>query len=227
MNNEFKPRLALDSGLIVSCQALPEEPLHSPFIMGKMALAAMQGGATGIRANGVKDILEIRKNVNLPIIGIIKKNYPCEKIYITPTYTEIDELLRAEADVIALDATFDREDEFLRSLKSRYPGQKFMADISTAEEGLRADVFGFDYVGTTLVGYTKQSDGVDKFSVLKELISKCRCRVIAEGNFSTPEEAARAVAMGAYAVVVGGAITRPQIITRWFADAVELAAGGR
>lgn len=211
----------MKKGLIVSCQALPEEPLHSPFIMGRMAAAARQGGAVGIRANSIPDILEIKKNVDLPIIGIIKQVYPDKKAYITPTYAEIDALVEAGVEIIALDATINQEETFLLSLKGKYPGQKFMADVSTLEEGIRADRIGIDYIGTTLIGYTEQSRNIDKFTVLKELIERCTHPVIAEGNFSTPKEAAKAIAVGAYAVVVGTAITRPQCITKRFADAVD------
>lgn len=211
----------MERGLIVSCQALPEEPLHSSFIMGRMAVAAMQEGAIGIRANSVSDITEIKKNVDLPIIGIIKQEYPGMVPYITPTYKEIDALVETGVDVIALDATIDQDEALLRSLKEKYPNQKFMADISTLEEGLRADRIGFDYIGTTLIGYTKQSKDVDKFEVLKELVAKCEHPVVAEGNFDAPEKAAKAMEMGAYAVVVGSAITRPQCITRKFFDAVS------
>lgn len=208
-------------GLIVSCQALLDEPLHSSFIMGRMAIAAKEGGAIGIRANSVPDILEIKKQVDLPIIGIIKQEYPGMVPYITPTYKEIDALVKAEVDIIALDATVNQDEAFLKSLKEKYPGQKFMADTSTVEEGLRADRLGFDFIGTTLIGYTEQSKHLDKFEVLKELITQCQHPVVAEGNFNTPEAAMKAMEMGAYAVVVGSAITRPQVITRWFADAVE------
>ena len=95
----------LKGKLIVSCQALPDEPLHSSFIMGRMALAAMQGGASGIRAQSKEDILEIQKNVDLPIIGIVKRNYPDSPIYITPTKKEIDALLETRSEISALDAT--------------------------------------------------------------------------------------------------------------------------
>lgn len=210
----------LKPGLVVSCQALPEEPLHSPYIMGRMAFAAKQGGAAGIRANGVADILEIQKNVDLPIIGIIKKVYPDKKAYITPTHEEVEALIEAKVDVIAVDATIDQELSFLKSLKERYPNQLFMADVSTVEEGLLADSIGFDFIGTTLISYTPQSKDVDKFEALKELISKCKHPVIAEGQFNTPEQAAAAIQMGAYAVVVGTAITRPQCVTKWFADEI-------
>ncbi|MDY3617940.1 N-acetylmannosamine-6-phosphate 2-epimerase [Agathobaculum sp.] len=214
---------SLPRGLIVSCQALDNEPLHSSFIMGRMALAAQQGGAVGIRANSTEDIAEIRRIVPLPIIGIIKKEYPGMIPYITPTHTEIQALIDAGTDIIALDATIDQDEEFLASLKTRYPDTAFMADISTKDEGLRADRMGFDYIGTTLIGYTKQSKTVDKFQVLQMLINQCKHPVIAEGNFSTPEQAAKAIHLGAHAVVVGSAITRPQVITRNFCTAVSAA----
>ncbi|UPO96638.1 N-acetylmannosamine-6-phosphate 2-epimerase [Cetobacterium somerae] len=208
-------------GLIVSCQALETEPLHSSFIMGRMAVAAQMGGAVGIRANGVEDILEIKKVVDLPIIGIIKKDYENMVSYITPTEKELEALIATNIDVIALDATINADLNLLKSLKVKYPNQKFMADISTTEEGVRAEELGFDYIGTTLVGYTEQSKGLNNFDVLKELISKCKTPIIAEGNFDTPEKSKLAMELGSYAVVVGGAITRPQLITKKFADEVN------
>lgn len=211
----------MKKGLIVSCQALPEEPLHSPFIMSKMALAAKEGGAVAIRANGVEDIKAIKKEVDLPIIGIIKINYPNIKPYITPTMKEIEELLAINADVIALDATIDQDEEFLKSLKRIYPNQKFMADISTVEEAVRAEALGFDYIGTTLVGYTDQSKKLNNFDVLEALVEKCKKPIVAEGNFDTPEKARKALDMGAYTVVVGGAITRPQLITKKFVEEIN------
>lgn len=210
----------MNRGLIVSCQALPDEPLHSPFIMGRMALAAFQGGAIGIRANGVSDIKEIKKNVSIPIIGIIKKNYENLISYITPTLKEVSELYEEKIDVIAVDATTNQDLDFLKSLKIKFPNQMFMADISTVSEGLRAHELGFDFIGTTLVGYTKQSKELDNFFVLDELIKKCSGKIVAEGNFDTPEKVKRAISIGAYSVVVGGAITRPQLITRSFVDAI-------
>ena len=210
----------MNKGLIVSCQALENEPLHSSFIMGKMALAAKEGGAVGIRENTVEDITAIKGEVDLPIIGIIKKDYPGLVPYITPTMKEVDELVNAKVDVIALDATINQDVEFIKAVMEKYPNQKFMADISTVEEGLRAEKLGFDYIGTTLVGYTEQSKGINNFEVLDELIRQCTKPVIAEGNFDTPEKARKAMENGAYAVVVGGAITRPQLITKKFNDEV-------
>ena len=208
----------MKKGLIVSCQALKEEPLHSSFIMGRMALAAKISGAVGIRANGVEDIEAIKKEVDLPIIGIIKKNYDNIKAYITPTEKELKELIKTNIEIIALDATLDANLELIKSLKKRYPKQKFMADISTVEEGIRAEELGFDYIGTTLVGYTDQSKELNNFDVLKKLIENCKTPIIAEGNFDTPEKARKALELGAHTVVVGGAITRPQLIAKKFVD---------
>ena len=208
----------MKKGLIVSCQALENEPLHSSFIMGRMALAAQMSGAVGIRANSVADITEIKKVVDLPIIGIIKKDYDNMVTYITPTEKELEALIKLNIDVIALDATINADVNLLKSLKTKYPNQKFMADISTVQEGIKAAEYGFDYVGTTLVGYTTQSKGLNNFDVLKELIEKSTVPVIAEGNFDTPEKARLAMEMGSYSVVVGGAITRPQQIAKKFTD---------
>lgn len=153
----------LRGNLIVSCQALPDEPLHSSFIMGRMALAAEQGGARGIRANTAEDIREIQKNVDLPVIGIVKREYQDSDIYITPTLREADELVEAGCEIIATDAT-DRLrpdgqtlDEFYEQLRDRFPGQKFMADCSTVEEALHADKLGFDYIGTGLYIFYQQN----------------------------------------------------------------------
>lgn len=216
--------------LIVSCQALPQEPLHSSFIMGRMALAAQQGGALGIRANTKEDIREIQAQVNLPVIGIVKRDYPDSKIYITPTMLEIQDLMEVKPEIIALDATDALRpggvtlDVFFRQLKERYPEQLWMADCSTVEEALHADELGFDFIGTTLVGYTEQSRGLKieagDFEILRKIIASAKHRVIAEGNINTPEKARRVIELGAFSVVVGSIITRPQLITKSFAEAL-------
>ncbi len=160
--------------LIVSCQALPEEPLHSSYIMGRMAVAAKEGGAKGIRANTVADIEEIQKNVDLPVIGIIKRPYGDNPVFITPTMKEIDELMTVKPEIIAMDATLRERpdgktlDETFAEAKAKYPDQKFMADCATLEEMKHADDIGFDFIGTTLVGYTEQS----KATKSKPMISK-------------------------------------------------------
>lgn len=217
--------------LIVSCQALPNEPLHSSYIMGRMAVAAKMGGAYGIRANTKEDIQEIQSQVDLPIIGIVKRDYDDSKIYITPTMKEIEELMEVKPEIIAMDATIsDRPghktlDEFFREVKEKYPEQLFMADCSTVEEALHADELGFDFIGTTMVGYTEQSKGdkieANDFEILREIVAKVKHRVIAEGNINTPEKAKRVIELGAFSVVVGSIITRPQLITKSFAEALE------
>ncbi|MFV0392818.1 MAG: N-acetylmannosamine-6-phosphate 2-epimerase [Coprobacillaceae bacterium] len=217
--------------LIVSCQALVDEPLHSSFIMSKMALAANVGGAKGIRANSVVDIHEIKKTVSLPIIGIIKQDYEDSEIFITPTIKEIDALVNEGVDVIALDATKRIRpnnislEAFFNEIKMRYPNQKWMADCSTMEEAIYADSLGFDYIGTTLVGYTSQSKDLkietDDFKIIREILAQVKHPVIAEGNIDTPEKAKRVLELGCYSVVVGSIITRPQLITKKFVDKIK------
>lgn len=221
----------LEGKLVVSCQALPHEPLHSSFIMGRMALAAKEGGAMGIRANTKEDIAEIQKNVDLPVIGIVKRDYEDSKVYITPTMKEIDELMEVKPEIIAIDATSDLRpngvtlDEFYYAIREKYPEQLLMADCSTVEEALHADELGFDFIGTTLVGYTEQSRGMkieaDDFAIIREIVSKVKGKVVAEGNINTPEKAKRVVELGSYCVVVGSIITRPQLITKSFVDAMN------
>ena len=221
----------LRKGLIVSCQALEDEPLHSSFIMGRMALAAKMAGAKGIRANTVSDIKEIKENVDLPIIGIIKKDYDNSEVYITPTIDEIDALVNCGVEIIATDATNmkrpqnDGLEDFYKEIREKYPNIKLMADCSTVEEAVFADKLGFDFIGTTLVGYTPQSKGdhidADDFKILREIIEKCDHPVIAEGNIDSPEKAKRVLELGAFTVVVGGAITRPQNIAKKFVDCID------
>ena len=217
--------------LIVSCQALPHEPLHSSFIMGRMARAAKEGGAMGIRANTKEDIEEIKKNVDLPVIGIVKRDYEDSKVYITPTMKEVDELMEVKPEIIAIDATIELRpggvtlDEFYHDIREKYPNQLLMADCSTVEEALHADELGFDFIGTTMVGYTEQSAVLkiedDDFAIIREILSKAKHPVIAEGNINTPEKVKRVIELGCFSVVVGSIITRPQLITKAFADALK------
>ena len=221
---------ALKGKLIVSCQALENEPLHSSFIMGRMALAAKEGGAMGIRANTKEDIKEIQANVDLPIIGIVKRNYEGSSVYITPTMKEVDELMEVGPEIIAVDATGALRpgnvtlDDFFYSIKEKYPNQLLMADCSTIDEAVHADELGFDFIGTTMVGYTDQSKNdkieANDFEILRVIHSKVKNRIIAEGNINTPEKIKRVIELGAFCVVVGSAITRPQLITKNFVDAL-------
>lgn len=224
MNEVFKK---IKGKLIVSCQALEDEPLFSSFIMGRMALAATQAGAGGIRANTVVDIQEIKKNTNLPIIGIIKRNYGDCNVYITPTMKEIDELCAEGVDIIAIDATKrERPDkvqlkDFVKAIKEKYPNQIIMGDISDVSEAVYAEEVGIDIVGTTLCGYTDYTKGKEPLVTLEQVLKSVKIPVIGEGNLDTPEKAKKGIEMGALAVVVGGAITRPKQIAEKFVKAIE------
>lgn len=215
--------------LIVSCQALPDEPLHSSFIMSRMAYAAAISGAGGIRANSVADIHEIRKTVDLPIIGIIKQDYPDSPVYITPTMKEVDALMKEGVDIMAVDAT-DRIrpsgitlDDFYHMIRAVYPDQLLMADCSTMQECIHASQLGFDLIGTTMNGYTEASikESVLPLQLMQKVAQQLETPLIAEGHLDTPELAAEAMKLGAWAVVVGSAITRPQVITKRFVDALQ------
>lgn len=219
----------LHLGLIVSCQALADEPLHGAAMMARMAAAAEEGGAAGIRANGAADVRAIKQTVSLPVIGIVKRNYPDSVVYITPTLREIDELLEAGADIIAFDATRQSRPEnyTLEQITAYLNANKAvsMADISILEEALYAESLGVSCVSTTLSGYTpysRQQEGPNL-----ELLGMCAQRlkipVIAEGRISKPSQVEEALDLGAHAVVVGSAITRPQLITRQFAAVTRKA----
>lgn len=229
----FSPAIAaLKGGLIVSCQALEDEPLHSAFIMGRMALAAMQGGAVGIRANSVVDIVEIRKNVNLPIIGIIKRDYPDSEVFITASMAEIDELMSVAPEIIAIDARDALRPNgqslaaFVSAIREKYPQVLLMADCATWAEMQTADALGFDFIGTTLVGYTPASKGqlieTDDFALIRRAVAELKAPIIAEGNINTPDKVRRVLEIGVFSVVVGSAITRPKWITQQFVAATKL-----
>jgi N-acylglucosamine-6-phosphate 2-epimerase len=220
---------SLKGGLIVSCQALEHEPLYSSYMMSKMALAAKLGGAVGIRANSYSDIVAIKKEVNLPVIGIVKKDYEDSEIYITPTLTEVDEVMDTGAEIIALDATKRLRpngkslEEFYSGIKAKYPKVLLMADISTFEEGIRAREIGFDLVATTLSGYTEETKHVllPNLSLLERLTKELDIPVMAEGGYWESTDLKRALNYGAHACIVGSAITRPLEITRRFVNSMN------
>lgn len=228
MNNE-EVLEQIKGKLIVSCQALPEEPLYSSFIMSRMAYAAMKGGASGIRCNTVEDIKEIKKTVDLPLIGIIKAVYENSDVYITPTMKEVDALVKEEVAIIALDATNrkrpDTKDlkEFFTVVRQKYPQQLFMADCSCEEEGFIAAELGFDLIGTTMSGYTPYTKGtvLPNCKMIERLAKQCGKPVIAEGGIWVPEQLREVMEAGAFAAVVGSAITRPMDITKRFAAVLK------
>lgn len=221
-------------GLIVSCQALPHEPLHGAGIMARMALAAQEGGAVAIRANMPEDIAAIHAAVTLPIIGLYKVVLPDYDVYITPTVASAQEVAAAGADVIAADATqrprpdFAELADFFAAVRTA-TGCLILADVSTAAEGLAAEAAGADLVSTTMSGYTPYSpqlSGPD-LAIVRELASRLKVPLLAEGRYHTPEQVRLALEAGATAVVVGGAITRPQEITRRFVSALDVTSKTR
>lgn len=216
---------ALRGRLVVSCQAYPGEPLRDPDAMRRMALAVLAGGAAGIRAQGVEDLRAIRAATDTPLIGLWKDGD--SGVLITPTAAHARAVAEAGADVVALDAT-DRPRPDGRPLVESVEavhraGRLVMADVSTEAEGIRAAELGADLVGTTLSGYTDgspRSSGPD-LDLVRRLAEALTIPVIAEGRIHTPEDAVRALALGAHAVVVGTAITHPTTLTRWFTRAID------
>lgn len=217
--------------IIVSCQAVPGEPLYveEKSIMYLMARAAKQAGAPAIRTSSIRDVVAIKEETGLPVIGLVKIKYEGFESYITPTMKEVDELVEAGSDVVALDCTDQKRgdgksiSEFITEVRAKYPDKILMADISTYEEGVNAWKLGMDIVGTTMSGYTAYSpklDGPD-YELVKRLSETVDIPVIGEGRIHSPEQAVEVLKTGAYAVVVGGAITRPLEIAQRFIKAVE------
>ena len=216
----------IEGGLVVSCQALEDEPLHSAEIMARMAEAAMIGGAVGIRCNGVEDTKAIRAKVDLPLIGLWKVGR--EGVYITPTADHALSIIDVGADMVALDATKMRANLESDVLAIHKAGGLVMADISTYEEALMAADVGADCISTTLSGYTEwspQQEAPD-FDLVNRLSNRLSIPVIAEGRINTPELLEEAFAVGAFAVVVGSAITRPQWITSNFIRRLPVKRNG-
>ena len=220
----------LNRGLIVSCQAVKGEPLYGLGIMKYMARAAVRGGAVGIRANYVSDILDIRSEVDVPIIAIIKAEYPDSEVYITPTKKEVDDLIGCGAKVIALDATLRRRpggvtlEELVKYIREKAPDVEIMADCSDFDEAANAVKLGFDYVGTTLRGYTSYTKGTalpDVEFIGKLVESFPDTKIIAEGGIWERGQLEKVWAKGVYAVVIGSAITRPMDITKRFAEVIS------
>lgn len=217
--------------VIVSCQAVPGEPLYveEKSIMYLMARAAKQAGTPAIRTSSIRDVIAIKEETGLPVIGLIKIQYDGFESYITPTMKEVDELVSAESDIIALDCTQQKRgdgksvSEFISEVRSKYPQAVLMADISTYEEGVNAWKLGMDIVGTTMSGYTSYTpkmDGPD-YELVRRLSETLDIPVIGEGRVHSPQQAVEMLDAGAFAVVVGGAITRPLEIAQRFIHAVE------
>jgi N-acylglucosamine-6-phosphate 2-epimerase len=217
---------ALRGRLIVSCQAYPGEPLRDPRAMALMAQAAVAGGAAGIRAQGLDDIRLIREAVSVPQIGLWKDGF--DGVFITPTLTHALAVIAAGSEIVAIDGTRrPRPDgltlrQTIDAIQSRTDAL-VMADVGCFEDGVAAADAGADIIGTTLAGYTPDREktlGPD-LELLDELVASLELPVFAEGRIHTPEQARMAADAGAFAVVVGTAITHPTTITSWFVSALD------
>ena len=223
--------------MIMSCQAVPGEPLYveEKSIMYLMARAAKMAGSPAIRTSSIRDVIAIKEETGLPVIGLVKIQYPGYEGYITPTMKEVDELVEAGSDVVALDCTLRRRgdgtsvNDFIRDIREKYPDIILMADISNYEEGVNAWKCGVDIVGTTMSGYTDYTpklDGPD-YELMRRLAADLDIPVIGEGKIHTPVQAVAALDTGVWSIVVGGAITRPLEIAGRFMKAIEERNGGR
>lgn len=222
----------MKGSIIVSCQAVEGEPLYDSkrSLMPYMARAAKLAGAKMIRTSSVRDIVGIKQETGLPVIGLIKREYPGYAGRITVTMREVEECVEARSDIVSIDCTDTvRGDgltapEFVKKVKDKYPSIIIMADCATVEEAVAAYAAGADLVGSTMNGYTAATadcqDGPN-FELVRQMVAALPCPVIAEGRIHTPEQAKCMLELGAWAVVVGGAITRPLEIAQRFFAAIE------
>ncbi|MGY4676522.1 N-acetylmannosamine-6-phosphate 2-epimerase [Pasteurella sp. P03HT] len=212
-------------GLIASCQPVDNGPMDSPEIVAAMAQASVIGGAAGLRIEGIENLKAVRKVVNVPIIGIVKRDLDESPVRISPFLQDIDDLAAAGADIIAFDGT-DRvrpttRDAIVKRIKEL--GCLAMADCSNFEEGMYCQNLGVEIIGSTMSGYTGgETPAEPDYQLVKDL-NAAGCRVMAEGRYNTPELAKVAIEIGAYSVTVGSALTRLEHIVSWFADAVKSA----
>lgn len=221
--------LPLRGSMIVSCQAEGDDPFNSdPEYMGLFAKAAEMGGARGIRTQGIEKLKAIKRKVSLPVIGLLKGKFPDGTVKITGSYNEVEQLIAAGADIIAIDGTFrEREGltgpEFIAECKKKY-GCIILADIATLKEAIACEQAGADCISTTLNGYTPDTlqfnDGPN-YEFLQKVVLEVKVPVFAEGRYNVPAEAQKAMELGAYAVISGTAITRPRVTTSWFVEAVN------
>ncbi|MDP1676929.1 MAG: N-acetylmannosamine-6-phosphate 2-epimerase [Bacteroidota bacterium] len=217
----------LSNGLIVSCRSESDDPFNKPELIAKFALSAQMGGASAIRAQGIENIKAIREEVDLPIIGIIEGRFENDWICITPDFKDIDKIINAGADIVAIDVTPRKRPngmdgiEFFDEVRNRYE-ISLMADISTFEEGIRAAEMGADILATTLSGFTHYTEkfATDEpdFDLVEQLFRGAKIPVVASGRFWNPQQAKEALERGAFSVVVGSAITRPRDIAKKFVE---------
>jgi N-acylglucosamine-6-phosphate 2-epimerase len=213
-------------GLIVSVQAPPGSPLASPETMSAVARAAELGGAAGIRAEGPEDVRAIKDAVSVPVIGLLKRDVPGSPVRITPSLEDARAVAAAGADIVAVDATLRPRPggmatrDFIAALAAELE-PPLLADVDSAEAAMAARAAGADAVATTLSGYTREGTAPERpdLELVGRLAGELDCPVLAEGRYSTPEDVRAALDAGAFAVVVGTAITDPLALTRRFAAA--------
>lgn len=214
---------ALNGKIVVSCQPVDNGPMDRDEIVVALAAAVAAGGAGGVRIEGVARVSAVRAALELPIIGIVKRELDDSPVRITPWLSDVDDLANAGADVIAVDATTRQRPVTLAALLARIKshGALAMADCSNINEALNADAMGFDIVGTTLSGYVSGvvPDAPD-LDFIRAIAGRLP-RVMAEGRLNTPAQAASAIDAGAWSVTVGTAITRTEVVTGWFAKALK------
>jgi len=215
--------------MIVSCQAEGDDPFNAnPDYMALFARAAEMGGAIGIRTQGIEKLKAIKRATKLPVIGLLKSQFPDGTVCITGSFNEVEQLIAAGSDIVAIDGTFRKREglsgpEFIKEVKKRY-GCIVLADIATYAEAKACEEAGADSISTTLNGYTPDTmqyhDGPN-YEVLKECVKGLTIPAFAEGRYNTPAEAGKAMELGAYAVISGTAITRPRVITQWFVEEIK------
>jgi N-acylglucosamine-6-phosphate 2-epimerase len=215
----------IQNGLIVSCQAPANSPLAKPEIIAALALTAEQNGAVGVRIDSPEHIKEVKNVVNVPIIGIYKIVTETSEVYITPTFDSAKQVAEVGADIIAIDATFRSRpnDENLAEIVKKIHNElnlPVMADVANFEEGVNAEKIDCDFIGTTLSGYTNETKYIIEpdFELVRKLAS-LSTPIICEGRLRKPENVAQAFECGAFAVVVGNAITGTDWLVREFAEA--------
>jgi len=227
----------LKKGLIVSCQATSEEPMRDSAIIGRFALAAEIGGAVGVRVNGVADILAVKQLVKIPVLGIIKHEYPGYWCYITPTLRDVEAVYNTGAEIVAVDATslpkpggLDAQ-RLIKEIKKNFPDMLLMGDVSTVDEGFAAEQAGVDIISSTLSGYTAETKNTNTNQIIElqppdielveKLVQRVKVPVVAEGRYWDEVSAIKAFEVGAHNVVIGAGITRPQIITKKIVDKLQ------
>ena len=218
----------LKGNIIVSVQAMPGEPLYKEECIYAMMASVINGGACGLRVAGGRDVKNA-KSFDVPVIGLTKPdklpdNWK-EVVYITPTLKDVNMLIDAGADIVAFDGTLRKRSgnctvkDIIEKIHSQ--NRLAMADISNIEEGIACSDFGADIISTTLSGYTLESENCSEepdFSLLTELVKHIKKPIILEGRIWYPKDVKKAFELGAYSVVIGSAITRPQLITKKFVN---------